>query len=218
MSAYRRHWYNIGLFIGIGVVVFVAIGWQSLEVLQRVLLLNFAALLFHQFEEYGWPGGEPAIMNKVLQPSLTPDRYPLNQNSAMVINVVVAYPFYMIPVFFPTVIWLSLAPILFGMLQVVVHGVVTNAKLKTFYNPGLLAVIAGHVPLGMYYVYYIQSKDLATMRDWVFGVMYLMAFIGLFMRTLTYVWLAKSDSPYVFDDVEMKRFNVDAKLKRIAGR
>ncbi len=123
MNAYRRHWYNIGLFIGIGVLAVLALGWQTSDVLQRLLLLNFTTLLFHQFEEYGWPGGEPAIMNKVLQPSATPDRYPLNQNSAMVINVFAAYPFYLIPVFFPTVIWLGLAPVLFGMLQFVVHGV-----------------------------------------------------------------------------------------------
>jgi hypothetical protein len=56
MNRYRQHWYTVGLFIGIGVLVLVAIGWQSLEVLQRLLLLNFATLLFHQFEEYGWVG------------------------------------------------------------------------------------------------------------------------------------------------------------------
>jgi hypothetical protein len=42
-----------------------------------LLLLNFVVLLVHQFEEYGWPGGFPAIMNMVLQPSPTPDHYKL---------------------------------------------------------------------------------------------------------------------------------------------
>jgi hypothetical protein len=218
MNAYRRHWYTVGLFIGVGVLVFVTIGWQTLGVLQRLLLLNFATLLLHQFEEYGWPGGEPAIMNKVLQPSATPERYPLNQNSAMVINVVVAYPFYMLPVFFPRVVWLGVAPVLFGILQFIVHGVVTNRKLRTFYNPGLLTVILGHVPFGAYYIYYIRAEGLATITDWVFGLVYLMAFTGLFMRKMTYTWLAKNDSPYAFADVEMRRFNVDAKLARISGK
>ena len=81
---------------------------------QRLLLLNFVVLLVHQFEEYAWPGGFPATMNTVLQPSPTPDHYKLNQNSATAVNVLAAYGFYLIAVFFPTVIWLGLAPVLFG--------------------------------------------------------------------------------------------------------
>ena len=46
-------------------------------------------------------------MNVVLRSSSIPDRYPLNQNSAMVVNVLAAYGFYLVPVFFPSVIWLA---------------------------------------------------------------------------------------------------------------
>jgi hypothetical protein len=217
-NIYRRHWYNIGLFIGISVLVLTVIQWRTFGVLQLILLLNFVTLLFHQFEEYGWPGGEPAIMNKVLQPSEIPDRYPLNQNSAMITNVIAAYPFYLLPVLFPNIIWLALGPVLFGLMQIVVHGIVTNVKLKTIYNPGLLAVLVGHVPLGGYYLYYIHINNLATVWDWVFGVVYLLGFVAIVMKWLTYQWLAKKDSPYVFADVEMKRFNVDAKLARITAK
>ncbi len=77
MSWYRRHWYTVGLFVAVGAIAFLAVRWQTLDVLQRLSLLNFVALLLHQFEEYGWPGGEPAIMNIVLQRSPIPDRYPL---------------------------------------------------------------------------------------------------------------------------------------------
>jgi hypothetical protein len=40
----------------------------------------------------------------------------------MVINVPAAYAFYLLPVFFPGVIWLGLAPILFGFVEVLLHG------------------------------------------------------------------------------------------------
>ena len=53
VNAYRRHWYNVGLFIGIGVLAVLALGWQTLDVRQRLLLLNVATLLCHQFEECG---------------------------------------------------------------------------------------------------------------------------------------------------------------------
>jgi hypothetical protein len=74
MSFFRRHWYEIGAVVAVGTVGWLILGWQDMSVLQRLLLLNFVVLLVHQYEEYGWPGGEPAIMNVVLRSSSTPDR------------------------------------------------------------------------------------------------------------------------------------------------
>src|SRR4051812_27106017 len=172
MTFFRRHWYEVGAVVAIGAAVGLALAWPDLGVLQRLFLLNFIALLVHQYEEYGWPGGEPALMNMVIQPSPTPDRYPLNQNSAMAVNVLAAYGFYLAPVFFPTAIWLGLAPVLFGMLQFVVHGVVTNVKLRSVYNPGLAAVALGHIPVGICYLWYVHTQGLAGAWDWVAGVAY----------------------------------------------
>jgi len=159
MNFLRRHWYDGGAVIAVCTILWLIFQWRDIGVLQRLLLLNFAVLLVHQYEEYGFPGGEPAIMNMVLQPSSIPDRYPLNQNSAMVINLAAAYGFYLLPVFFPTIIWFGFAPVLFGVLQFVIHGVVTNVKLKSIYNPGLAAVMLGHIPVAAYYVYYAPSSE-----------------------------------------------------------
>jgi hypothetical protein len=216
VRAYLRHWYNIGLVIAIGVLVLLIGRWQMFDVLQRLLLLNFAVLLLHQFEEYGWPGGGPPLVNKAVRKGDRPDRYPLNQNNAMFINVICAYPFYLIPVFFPDVIWLGLAPVLFGLGQFAGHGVLVNLKIKALYNPGLFAVLMGHVPIGVAYLYVIYSGHLVTWWDWVFALAYIAVFIGFFMQTVGYGWLASKDSPYPFDDVEMRRFTIDARLARLA--
>nr|WP_248736158.1 HXXEE domain-containing protein [Neobacillus rhizosphaerae] len=66
---------------------------------------------------------------------------------------------YLVPVFLPDVIWLGLAPMLFGMMQFVVHGIMTPKKLGQFYNPGLAAVVLGHIPLGIYYSISALSKQ-----------------------------------------------------------
>ena len=153
MKIYCRHWYNIGLVVATGAIAYLTVFWGRLEILERLLVMNFAALLIHQFEEYGFPGGEPAIMNIVLQNSDMPDRFPLNQLSAMITNVIAAYPFYLLPVFLPNVIWLGLAPVLFGIMQFMVHGVMTNKKMKSIYNPGLGAVMLLHIPIGIYYIH-----------------------------------------------------------------
>lgn len=215
MTFFRRHWYEVGAVVAVGTAVWLIVGWQDLGVLQRLLLLNFIVLLVHQYEEYGWPGGEPAIMNMVLQPSTAPDRYPLNQNSAMLVNVLLAYSFYLVPVFFPTVIWLGLAPVLMGILQFIVHGVVTNVKLKSLYNPGLAAVVLGHIPIGICYIYYAHAQQLAGVWDWVAGVAYMLAVTFLSLPVMTYKRLADRNSPFPFADAEMKRFSVREKLVRL---
>lgn len=205
MVFYRRHWYTAGIALGVVLAIYLALAWSSLEVVQRIMLLNFIAFLVHQFEEYGWPGGEPSIMNKVLRPSdALPDRYPLNQNSAVAVNVFMAYPFYVIPIFFPHQYWLGLPATLFGFGQVVVHGVWTNIKLHWFYNPGFGAVVFGHVPIGIAYIVYI-SRHGATVWDWVIGVILTFGFMFVALVKATYDWLADRNSRYPFAEIEMQR-------------
>jgi len=215
MKFIRRHWYNIGGVIAIVAIACLLIFWKQMEILVRVQLLSFIAILVHQFEEYGFPGGEPAIMNMALQNSSTPDRYPLNQNSAMITNVLVSYIVYLLPVFFPHIIWLGLAPILMGMAQFIVHGIATNIKMKSIYNPGLGAVVFLHFPIGIYYIWYIISNRLVQGTDWLLGIFYLAFIAGAVVNGLTYRILAKRDSKYLFDDVEMQRFNVAEKIEHL---
>ena len=216
MKLICRHWYNIGLVIALGAIAYLAIFWWQLEMLQRLLIMNFVALLIHQFEEYGFPGGEPAIMNIVLQNSDMPDRYPLNQLSAMVTNVIAAYPFYLLPVFFPNIIWLGLAPMLFGIMQLMVHGVITNKKMKSIYNPGLGAVVLLHVPIGIYYIYYVVSNGLTNGAVWIMAIVYTIAFAAIAVGALTYKVMPDKNTKYVFDKAEMERFHVKEKLESIS--
>jgi len=216
MKLICRHWYNIGLVVALGAIAYLAVLWWQLEMLQRLLIMNFAALLIHQFEEYGFPGGEPAIMNIVLQNSDMPDRYPLNQLSAMVTNVIAAYPFYLLPVFFPNIIWLGLAPMLFGIMQFMVHGVMTNKKMKSIYNPGLGAVVLLHVPIGIYYIYYVISNGLTNGVVWIMAIVYTIAFAAIAVGALTYKVMPDRNTKYVFDKAEMERFHVKEKLESIS--
>ncbi len=216
MKTLRRHWYNIGLYVAIITAIYLALAWSGIQILQRLLILNFIAMLIHQYEEYALPGGEPAIMNIVVQPSDNPDRYPLNQNSAMVTNLLYTYGFCLVPIFFPDVIWLGLAPMLAAVSQLVVHGILNNLKLKSIYNPGLGAVVFIHMPVTIYYIIYIQSNGLANIWIWVASIVYLVFYMVIFLAKLTYTWMADRNSPYPFDEVEMKRFNVKEKMEKIS--
>jgi hypothetical protein len=213
MRFLRRHWYNIGLVWVVAAVAWAVVG--RLSTVQLILLLNFVALVLHQFEEYGWPGGLPWIFNQVVRPlGGPPDRYPLNQNNAAFINIL-AWPFCLAPALFPEQRWLGLAMVAFTFGQLVFHGVVSNRELKSLYNPGLAAVVLLHVPLAAWYLVEEFAKGGFTPRDCLLAVVYLAFFIGLVMNFIGYKLLVSRNSPYPFALEEMERYDPGGKLARL---
>jgi len=217
MKFIRNHWYDLGLIPMTGTLVYLMINWNATEILQKIALVNFCVIFWHQFEEYRFPGGEPAITNLAMQPKKEGpvDCYPLNQNNAMVINVVAAYIVYALPVFFPRLLWLGFMPIVFGMSQFIMHGILTPRKIgNKFYSPGFCAVAFGHVPLGLLWFYQTISKGWLGWPDVVLGLIYQGAFIALFMRKVGYDWLADLDSKYQFPKEEFERGGYAERIRR----
>ena len=110
MNYVRRNWYILGLVPGTLVAAWLAWGWNDITLVQKLLALNFIVLMLHEFEEYYWPGGFPWICNEVLMPKADgpPDRYVLNRNNAAFVNLL-AWVFYLVPVFFPNLSGLASA-------------------------------------------------------------------------------------------------------------
>jgi hypothetical protein len=133
----------------------------------------------------------------------------------MVTNVVITNTCYLIPVFLPNVIWLGLMPMLFGFSQFIVHGIMTNIKMKSIYNPGFGAVMFLHYPIGIYYIYYIVSNGLVKGSDWIIAIIYMLATAVIVVNGLTYKLMPNRSTKYVFDKVEMGRFHVKEKMDRL---
>ncbi|HQF06111.1 MAG TPA: HXXEE domain-containing protein [Bacteroidales bacterium] len=165
------------------------------------------AMLVHQFEEYALPGGFPSITNIVMfGEKKAPDRYPLNANQCWISNVLLTYPFYIIPVFFPKLIWLGLAQVMLGMLQIFAHGIVENMKLKSLYNPGLGATLLLQLPLGIYYIWYVATNNLASTGTYIFGLIgAILAAVVLFALPIR-VLATNRESKYPFAEAEMYGF------------
>ena len=213
MRFLRRHWYSLGLLWAV-----VAIAWAflgRLPTVPMILLLNFAALTLHQFEEYGWPGGFPWLHNQVVMAgSGAVDRFPLNQNSAAFINVV-GWLFCLVPALFPDQRGFGLAMVLFTLGQLIYHGVLTNRKFKSLYNPGSAAVVLLHIPLGIWYLIEVVSEGGFTRGDCLLAVVYLGCFMGVVMQLVGFRILSAKDSPYPFSPEEMERFNRRRHLTRL---
>ncbi|MGB6194358.1 MAG: SDR family NAD(P)-dependent oxidoreductase [Terracidiphilus sp.] len=146
-------------------------------------------------------------------PLIKENRYPLNQLGSAFINMM-AWPFYLVPVFFPDRIWLGLAPVLFGMIgRLIVHGLLNNVKLKTFYNPGLCAVIFGHVPLGIWYLVEVYKHHLIHWWDWTAALAACMLFAVVIMRLIGFGLLSRHNSTNPFTSKEMTRWSRVQRLR-----
>jgi hypothetical protein len=200
MDAYRRHWFNVGLVLFVALSFLMPVWSETLSHVQIVLIYSFMALLVHQYEEYALPGGFPSIFNiAVFGEKNVPERYPLNTNQVLVTNVFLAYPFYIVPIFLPNLIWFGMAQVLFGMLQFIVHGIVINIRLKSLYNPGLASVILLNFPIGIYYLWYVSAQKLVSTSDVALAIV--VCIVGAFVMILLPIKLMGSrSSEYAFPD------------------
>ena len=208
MKFIRNHWYDLGLIPLAAALIWQIINWSTTDLLQKLALFNFMVIFWHQVEEYRFPGGEAAITNLAMQPSTegSPDRYPLNQNNALFINWVAAFPFYGLPILFPHTLWLAFAPVVFGMAQLIIHVILTPKRIgNRMYSPGSCAVVFGHWPVGICWFWHVISNGLFRWTTLVFGILYLALFMGLVMMKIGYGIMKKPDNPYPFPEEEFER-------------
>jgi len=220
MKFYRDNWYYIGGILFVALAFTIGLTGNNINPLQRILALSFMSLLVHQFEEYAIPGGFPAVWNlAVMEEKESPDRYPLNRLTCVCVNTFAAYPFYILSIIFYKAIWLGIGNILFGALaQFIVHGIYINKKLRSYYNPGLGAVVFLHWPVAFFYLKYAYSSDLVHPIGWLWGILSMAAATVLIVY-IPVSFLKNRHSPYPFSKEEMERFHVADKLARsISGK
>ena len=200
MRYYRDNWYNVGAVLAMAIAGALALSHRKISRSRLFSILNLAALMAHQFEEYGSPGYFPGLLNAGVFKSDKPDRYPLNTNSALVVNAVVGYPFYLLPVLFPKRGSLGLAPVLFGFGQAVFHGIVPPLRAKARYGPGFLTALLLHVPIGIAYIRAVGSERPPWGRgEWARAAACTLAFAALGIGA-PLLLMRDEESPYRFTE------------------
>lgn len=203
MTYYRMNWYYVGGVLFVALAFVMGFWGDHADRLRTIMVYSFMALLAHQVEEYAWPGGFPPIFNvAVFGEKAHPERYPLNTNQVLVTNVVLAYPIYLAGILWPHTIWLGIGVSLFGMLQLLVHGIVINIRFRSLYNPSLATTIALFIPVGVYYLWYVAHHDLASTADVIIGIVF--ALIGgVVTVALPIRFMRDRNSPYAFNEQQM---------------
>lgn len=196
MNFMRLHWFDLGLAFAIvtGGIVFTS----HLSALSLLLWISLISLFLHQFEEYRYPGYFPGMMNAVMFSSKQPDRYPLNTNTALIVNVFIGWLFYFLAaVFAEKALWLGIATILVSVGNFFAHTFLFNIKGKTRYNPGMLTAIFFFVPIAVSFGYLLIQGNLATWPDWIVGII-----LGIALNIIGILklidWLKDENTRYIF--------------------
>jgi hypothetical protein len=192
----RLHWFDIGVVLAALAGMYL---WATRPAgLALILWIGLVALFIHQFEEYRYPGYFPGMINSVFFSSKHPDRYPLNTNSAVVVNLGTGWLAYALAALFNTkALWLGIAVTMVTLGNFLIHTFVFNLKGRTRYNPGMATGLILFLPISVCFYYLAIRSDAASPLEWVFGIA-----LGI---TLFYVgidkivdWLKDEDTSYVF--------------------
>lgn len=190
------HWFDVG--VGLAVLAAGYVFTARLDTFSVLLWANLIALLLHQFEEYRFPGYFPGMMNTVMFNSHHPDRYPLNSNTALIINVTVGWMAFLIAALLGEgALWLGIATMLVSVGNVIAHAFLFNIKGGTRYNPGMLTAILLFAPIVILSGSVVVDGHLATPFDWALGLVLGAAlnYIGI-LKLID--WLKDEDTVYVF--------------------
>jgi hypothetical protein len=202
LSDYRDNWPRVGALLGMGIAGATALTSKKLSRPQTLSALNFAALTVHQYEEYEDPGYFPGQFNAGVLHSDVPDRYPLNTNTALIVNVPLAYTYYALPILLPKNRVLGIAPVLFGFLQAAGHGTIFPRLAGDRYSPGFLASLLLHVPIGILYLRAIDADE-PLKRSELAKAMALNVAFAITSIAGPNVLLKDKDSPYRFTAKQM---------------
>ncbi len=138
--------------------------------------------MFHQYEEYIYPGGFIEKINEILTGSS--EMTVLTNKNAFFINIILIW--IQTPLFIILGIHISpIFPIILTTL-VFVNGFVhlgVFIKLKK-YNPGLIMSIIFNIPMGLYLLFRISNESFANLIELVSGII-----LGIFLHGLLFIFL-----------------------------
>mgnify|MGYP001063763233 CR=1 FL=1 len=201
MRFLRDHWYDLGLCIV--VVIALALWFGDFSYLACLLWLSFASLCLHQFEEYRYPGYFPGMVNKVLYASRQPDRFPLNSNTSLIVNVAIGWSIYCLAALVAEhALWLAIASILVSLANIIAHCLLFNLRARTLYNPGMLTSLLLFLPIMLLFFWHVLQAGLATWSDWLIGIVLgiILNYVGI-LKLID--WLKDEKTSYIFAPRQM---------------
>ena len=168
--------YNLQMItiFGFCVLLYTILNWNTLQVTQRIVGILLVFITLHVWEEMKFPGGfVDLVVNNMGLPvrDMTIPKF-------LLFLFIIWLGF--IPFLFPSIHWMSAAPIILGTIEVFAHLVATRLnKNSKFYSPGMYSALVLMLPITTYGYYYYISNDILSSLEWLYAFLYL--FIPLIM-------------------------------------
>ena len=195
MAFIRNNWFRLTFIAFVAMAFWALFNAQNLDYLQKLLLASLMALPLHQFEEYQFPGGGPVVINRYFyQAGDNWRHYPGNWQSCAVVNLL-SYVFYIAALVLPQLIWLGTATMLFNLYQVIGHGIQMNAKMRSWYNPGMATAICLFLPISIAYLAYAIGTGALAGIDWLWAILAFVVIAACCVMGPVQL-MKREDSPY----------------------
>lgn len=203
MEKWIRRWYELVVYIAGGYALVLGVGHWSLQ--QHTLLLGLILIHLHFFEEFGLPGGFAWGGIKVEKGQVPIDvtTWPLNQLSALWGNEWFAISVYLSPLFFPQWHWLVLAAVIFAFAELVMHWVIFNVGLHSWYNPGSLTALLLVVPAS-WYLWQVVPSGQFNWWDLLLGIGWIAFNYWLAFRSPIFEWF-NGHTQYTFSRADIEK-------------
>lgn len=162
-----QYWAIFGGILAVFILAFLWSGLIPASYIQNLLWLHLISLLFHQFEEYVYPGGFLDFFNRHIKSEKGVIRNTLTDLGVVLINVIVAWSAFGISVFYGTnAAWLALGLALISISNGLLHTFMLVIKRK--YNPGVYTGLVLFIPIGVLIISHLNAQ--LTLEDWLAGV------------------------------------------------
>lgn len=200
-------WLKIWLYglaaIGIALLAILIVKWADYDWTVRLSMMVIIAITIHVWEEERIPGGFTYMFN-TLQKSPKPDRYPMNEFIAMMVDYTTVLVFMAILIISHGAPWFGISLALFCCLETTIHtatGILSLIKYRTkgkrtTYVPGAASAYLLFLPIAIAIFYYLASNGLITRKDWLIGIAVAILVLATTVKGLEAI-LKDENSPYV---------------------
>ncbi|MBW3088149.1 HXXEE domain-containing protein [Bifidobacterium sp. 82T24] len=207
-------WLSIWLYgmavAGTVLVIVLATGWNGFGWEHRLGLMGVIALTMHMWEEERIPGGFAYMMN-TMQGSDMPDRYPMSDLVAMLVDCCGVTVMLFILFLGHGADWAAIAIACIGITEAAIHTVAGFALRRkyaaqgkrTIYDPGLITALFAFLPTSIATFTYAARSSTTT--DWIIGILTAIAILSINVKGLETL-LKDRNTPYPIPEQHVKGY------------
>ena len=191
MKTIINNWHNISVYLAGATMLLTVL--LPVGVVTRLILASIALLFLHFFEEFGWPGGFPYMGVKVLlgKDERDKSKWDCNNLSSMFGNWTFLVLAYILPMCLPSVRFFVLGVFIFNFLELFMHLILFNVRLKQLYNPGIITAVFGLAPISFYYFFTLFDASAFLWYDYLLAVVWFAVVFWFCFRSPLYWHLGR---------------------------